>query len=240
MFGSIDGMRNCRQGIAVVLAATLIGGCATKPAESSYVVAQPQQAPIQTVTNFTESLRCMDDMFLRRSYNHEIPISSAGIPDQTGKITAGTRDMLISAISAIVEPVQGVPLYRFRSRPCGTVRQARRARHEPRPVRARRRQRARPGHRRGKQQRRNQRCARRRPGPEQAAARLAHDRGHESRRRLQPDDPAGHQRQQHAGHRAPFEGRGSRRPHQFRRHPLRNQHDRAGRLACGPCARSSN
>ena len=53
---------------------------------------------MKTVTNFSPALRCMDELFL--AYGRPtIVITSAGIPDETGKVRAGTKEMLITAIS---------------------------------------------------------------------------------------------------------------------------------------------
>ncbi|MEI9992963.1 MAG: DUF4384 domain-containing protein [Rhizomicrobium sp.] len=101
MFDRIIGGRAWKQFTALSLIGSLLAGCATHAPDAAYVVAQPQQTPVATVTNFTEALRCMDDMFLQRGFRYNIPITSVGILDRTGKVNAGTRDMLIAAVSAM-------------------------------------------------------------------------------------------------------------------------------------------
>ena len=60
--------------------------------------AAPKTPAIKTITNFTQSLRCMDELFY--AYGKQgIAITSTGIPDETGKVKTGTKEMLITAVS---------------------------------------------------------------------------------------------------------------------------------------------
>lgn len=72
-------------------------GCQPNP-ETAHVAAQPQTAPVRTITSFNDALRCMDELFLAQG-KKDIYITSAGIPDATGMVAAGTKEMLITAIS---------------------------------------------------------------------------------------------------------------------------------------------
>jgi hypothetical protein len=74
-----------------------LAGCAARP-ETAQLVAQPQTAPTRTITSFDEPLRCMDNLFLSMG-KKDIYITSAGVPDATGQIAAGTKEMLITAIA---------------------------------------------------------------------------------------------------------------------------------------------
>lgn len=74
-----------------------VTGCAGTP-ETAQLAAQPRTAPVRTITSFDESLRCMDNLFLSEG-KKDIYITSAGIPDATGQIAAGTKEMLITAIA---------------------------------------------------------------------------------------------------------------------------------------------
>ncbi|MGH8602066.1 MAG: DUF4384 domain-containing protein [Gammaproteobacteria bacterium] len=76
-----------------------LSGCQTVP-EKSYLEVQPNTAPIRTITGFTEALHCMDQLLWAHEMR-DIVITSAGLPDHTQKINAGTKDMLISAISRV-------------------------------------------------------------------------------------------------------------------------------------------
>lgn len=62
------------------------------------VGAGPKTPAVKTITNFTQALRCMDELFLANG-KQGIVITSAGIPDATGKARAGDKEMMISAIS---------------------------------------------------------------------------------------------------------------------------------------------
>ena len=79
------------------LAVLMVVGCTASP-ETATIAVNPQTAPVRTITSFNEPLRCMDDMFLARGIK-DIYITSAGIPDATGAIAAGTKEMLITAIA---------------------------------------------------------------------------------------------------------------------------------------------
>ncbi len=81
-----------------LVATAMIGGCVTGDPERAYQVRQPKTQVVRTFTSFSDSLRCMDDLFLNYGIRG-IVITSNGIPDATDQVSAGTRDMLISAIS---------------------------------------------------------------------------------------------------------------------------------------------
>lgn len=87
-------------GIPAAMAALVIGaaGCAFSPPEDAPIAAQPKTLPVRNVTSFSASLRCMDDLFQRMGKTNYL-ITAQDIPDATGKVQTGTKDMLISAIS---------------------------------------------------------------------------------------------------------------------------------------------
>ncbi len=89
-----------RAAARVVAALGIAGlvGCATPSARDTYVLAQPKTEATRTITSFSGALSCMDDLFVAHGVRG-IRITSIGIPDATGQISVGTRDMLISAIS---------------------------------------------------------------------------------------------------------------------------------------------
>jgi hypothetical protein len=74
-----------------------LAGCAGTP-ETAHLAAQPSTPPVRTITSFDEPLRCMDNLFLSLG-KKDIYITSAGVPDATGQIAAGTKEMLITAIA---------------------------------------------------------------------------------------------------------------------------------------------
>jgi curli biogenesis system outer membrane secretion channel CsgG len=76
---------------------TGLGACQTRP-ETAYDIAQPRTAVVRNIGNFNEALRCMDDMFIAQG-KQDIYITTAGIPDATGLIATGTKEMFITAVS---------------------------------------------------------------------------------------------------------------------------------------------
>lgn len=82
---------------AAALGIMALAGCATDPQKAVHI-AKPKTLPVRNLTNFSEALRCMDQLFLQFGRS-DMVITSAGIPDQTSVIATGTKDMLISAIS---------------------------------------------------------------------------------------------------------------------------------------------
>jgi curli biogenesis system outer membrane secretion channel CsgG len=62
------------------------------------VAAAPRTPAVKTITNFSQALRCMDELFLAFD-KRGIVITSAGIPDETGKVRTGTKEMLITAVA---------------------------------------------------------------------------------------------------------------------------------------------
>lgn len=87
---------------ALLLTATLatMTGCVADPPkpETAAVSAAVKTPAAKTVTNFTPALRCMDDLLLAYG-KRDIVITTAGIPDSTGKVMTGTKEMLITAAS---------------------------------------------------------------------------------------------------------------------------------------------
>lgn len=64
------------------------------------IAATPKAEPHKTITNFSASLRCMDSLFSRYGIKGLV-IGAQDIPDATEVVTAGTKDMLISALSTM-------------------------------------------------------------------------------------------------------------------------------------------
>jgi len=86
--------------VAGAAVAALLGGCVADPPkpETATVATAVKTPAVRTVTNFTPALRCMDDLLLAYG-KRDIVITTAGIPDSTGKVMVGTKEMLISAAS---------------------------------------------------------------------------------------------------------------------------------------------
>ena len=58
----------------------------------------PTAAPYKSITNFSDGLRCMDNKLLDYGVR-DVSVIVEDILDETKKVNAGTKDMLISAIS---------------------------------------------------------------------------------------------------------------------------------------------
>jgi hypothetical protein len=81
----------------MVATLALLSACDARP-QAAYDVVHPRTAPVRNIGNFNEALRCMDDMFLAQG-KQDIYITTAGIPDSTGLIATGTKEMFITAVS---------------------------------------------------------------------------------------------------------------------------------------------
>ena len=89
-----------------LVSVALLSACVTpkehqtwKEPEANVTIAAAPKAPaVKTITNFSPALRCMDELFLAYGKNG-IVITSTGIPDETGKVRTGTKEMMITAIA---------------------------------------------------------------------------------------------------------------------------------------------
>lgn len=97
---AIRPIKEPRRLLAGMCVATMLAGCVTDaPKPETATVAAAVKTPVsKTVSNFTPALRCMDDLLLAYG-KRDIVITTAGIPDSTGKVQTGTKEMLISAAS---------------------------------------------------------------------------------------------------------------------------------------------
>ena len=89
--------RKAKTAIGALTSLVLLAGCASSP-DTIYETTRPKAAPIASKTAFSDSLDCMDDMLYAYGIR-DIRITTNGIPDSTGEIQVGTRDMFISAVS---------------------------------------------------------------------------------------------------------------------------------------------
>jgi hypothetical protein len=72
----------------------------------------PQGKPFRTITGFTDGLRCMDNLMIGYGVR-DLPVLVEDLADKTTKVNAGTRDMLISAISALSARSRAIRLVTF-------------------------------------------------------------------------------------------------------------------------------
>lgn len=87
---------------------------AADAAAAAMSAAAPKTAASKTITNFSPALRCMDEVFLAYG-KKDIVITSAGIPDETGKVRTGTKEMLITALAAMTTNSQAFEFIDFHS-----------------------------------------------------------------------------------------------------------------------------
>ena len=91
-----------RLGLALCLGAGAAGCATTDPVtqvvEQTKAARAPAQAPFRSITGFTPALRCMDNLFVEYGVR-DVGMLVEDIYDQTKKVNAGTRDMLITALS---------------------------------------------------------------------------------------------------------------------------------------------
>ena len=74
----------------------------------------PDDLPVRNITDFSDSLICMDNLFMVYGYApNEIVMLLEEIKDKTKKVDAGTREMVISAISDMTRRSQVVQLIAF-------------------------------------------------------------------------------------------------------------------------------
>lgn len=80
----------------VIIAGFLLTSCMTNP-ETAPQIARPS-TPIQKAkTNFSEALSCMDDLLFAYG-KRGFKITASNLPDHTSSVTAGTRDMIVTAL----------------------------------------------------------------------------------------------------------------------------------------------
>jgi hypothetical protein len=108
--------RLCR--IAAVVAAIVLAGCQTldvkRPTveQTAQIRTGPEDRPQRTITGFTQALRCMDTLMLEYGIR-DVTMLTEEITDHTKKLNAGTRDMLISAVSDMSRRSRAIRLVAF-------------------------------------------------------------------------------------------------------------------------------
>lgn len=97
--------------------ATLLAGCAGQVKEDTLAAAEeakkgPQAPPFRSITNFSAALRCMDTQMINFGVR-DVAMLVEDLSDQTKKVNAGTRDMLISAVSDMTKRSRAVRLVAY-------------------------------------------------------------------------------------------------------------------------------
>lgn len=103
--------------VATLAGAFVLGGCASTVNEEALkatdeVKVGPQAAPFRTITNFSHALRCMDNHMITFGVR-DVSVLVEELTDQTKKVSAGTRDMLISAVSEMTKRSRSIKLVAY-------------------------------------------------------------------------------------------------------------------------------
>jgi curli biogenesis system outer membrane secretion channel CsgG len=86
---------------------------AQRPAlQAQPAVAGPAAAPQRNATHFTDGLRCMDDLMFRFGVR-DVSVMIEEMQDQSRRLGAGTRDMMVSAFADMTRRSRGVRLVTF-------------------------------------------------------------------------------------------------------------------------------
>lgn len=106
-------MKKCTRKITAVAAALAVA-LTSLPAAAALPQPQanPAAAPQRNLTNFGDALRCFDQQMLRFGIR-DVSVMLEDIPDKTSKLGAGTRDMMVSAISDMTRRSRAVKLVAF-------------------------------------------------------------------------------------------------------------------------------
>lgn len=102
-------------GRLIALALALLTGCASISPEQraqAPLAANPSTPPVRSVTGFSGSLTCMDDMLFAQG-TRDVTMMLEELQDSTKRLGIGTRDMMISAISDMTRKSRAVRLSVF-------------------------------------------------------------------------------------------------------------------------------
>jgi hypothetical protein len=104
------------QNILAAAVAFSLTGCATPQKPPSVQLAPAasgtQAVPQRNVTHFADGLRCMDDMMYRFGVR-DVSLMIEDMQDQSRRLGAGTRDMMVSAFADMTRRSRGVRLVTF-------------------------------------------------------------------------------------------------------------------------------
>ena len=109
-------LRRC--GLTLAVGAALAGCSATMEVQKKTVEQTqtarlgPEVAPFRSITGFSQALRCMDNLMIDYGVR-DVSMLVEDILDQTKKVNAGTRDMLISAVSDMTRRSRAIRVVAF-------------------------------------------------------------------------------------------------------------------------------
>jgi hypothetical protein len=105
-----------KQKLTVAALAIALAACGGAPRKPEYDIkpaaSGPKAAPQRNVTYFNDGLRCMDDMLFRYGVR-DVSVMIEEMQDNSRRLGAGTRDMMVSAISDMTRRSRGIRLVTF-------------------------------------------------------------------------------------------------------------------------------
>jgi hypothetical protein len=110
-------LRLARTGLMLAPLLGTLGGCASRAykntdADLKELRQGPGSVPQRNVTDFSNALRCMDDTLIAFG-TRDIVILVEELQDQTRRLGAGTRDMMVSAFSDMTRRSRAIRLVTF-------------------------------------------------------------------------------------------------------------------------------
>lgn len=103
--------------VAAFCAVAALAGCAGQVKQETLEAANavrtgPEAPPFKTITSFSSALRCMDNQMITFGVR-DVSVLVEELADQTKKVNAGTRDMLISAVSEMTKRSRAIRLVAY-------------------------------------------------------------------------------------------------------------------------------
>jgi len=99
----------------LLIAVLLANACAPLPprgSDEAAALGSKTSAPVRNVTNFSDALRCMDDLYLVYGVR-DVSVVVEDISDATKKVNASARDMTMSAISDMTRRSRAIQVIAF-------------------------------------------------------------------------------------------------------------------------------
>lgn len=106
-------MRDMRVPFLMAISFLILSGCVSLDSklenEFEEVKKGPSGSPYKSITSFSGSLRCMDNLMHAKNIRN-IPVMVEDVDDKTESVKMGVRDMLVSAISEMTYKSHGIKL----------------------------------------------------------------------------------------------------------------------------------
>jgi hypothetical protein len=107
-----------RHSLTALTLAAALAACSSVPPlppaapDRAAATKPPDSAPQRNVTNFSDALRCMDNLYLAYG-TRDVSVLLEDLTDATKKVSAGTRDMMMSAISDMTRRSRAIQVIAF-------------------------------------------------------------------------------------------------------------------------------